>query len=163
MLTMQSVPAQKSLRMIVAAGALAGALDLVFAIVLWGTQGVPADVIPRSVASGLLGRAAFSGGTENIVLGVCLHFALTTAMSGIYATAPLWVRARPFVSGPLFGAAAWVTMNCIVVPLSAAPLEPAPALIQLADFAAHLVLVGLPIALLCRPPRGCMPGNRHHH
>lgn len=163
MLTMPRVSTRPGLRRTVAAGALAGALDLVFAITLWGAQGVPADIIPRSVASGLLGRAAFNGGTETIVVGVCLHFALTTVMSGIYAAAPLWVRTRPFVSGPLFGAAVWVTMTRIVVPLSAAPLAPPPALIQLADAAAHLLLVGLPIALLCRPPHGWTPGNRHHH
>jgi hypothetical protein len=138
---------------IVAAGALAGALDLVFAVTLWRTQGVPAEIIPKSVASGLLGSDAFSGGPGIIVLGLTLHFAMTTAMSGIYAAAPVWVRARPFVSGPLFGAAVWVTMTRIVVPLSAAPLAPPPVLIQLADAAAHLLLVGLPIALLCSPAK----------
>lgn len=149
-------------RDIVAAGMLAGALDFVFATTLWGALGVPPQIIPQSVASGLLGAGAFNGGIPAIVLGSFLHFAIAVVIAAIYALAPLSARNRPALMGPAYGAAVWFVMTRIVVPLSAAPLKPPPALVQGADLAAHMLLVGLPIAWLCRPGKPASPRSQHH-
>ena len=43
-------------------GSIAGALDILFAISFAGYNGVPPADLLQTVASGLLGNAAFSGG-----------------------------------------------------------------------------------------------------
>lgn len=136
---------------IAAAGLLTGVLDFAFAMTLWGARGVSAEIIPKSVASGILGPAAFDGGSETVIAGTLLHLSMTTTMAAIYAAAPRRLKSSPFIAGPLYGAAIWVVMNKVVVPLSAAPLQPPSPPVQLADLAAHILLVGLPIALMARP------------
>ncbi len=67
---------------LVQGGVLAGALDITYAIVFnYVRSGVPPVRILQSVASGLLGRAAYSGGAGTAGLGLALHFfiALTAA------------------------------------------------------------------------------------
>lgn len=139
---------------ILKAGLLTGTLDFVFAIALWSSQGVPAEIIPKSVASGLLGPAAFVGGPGIIALGTGLHFCMTTAMAAIYAAAaPYAVASRPFLAGSLYGAMIWTVMNKVIVPLSAAPITPPPTAIAAIDLLGHMLLVGLPIALVLRARR----------
>lgn len=140
---------------VLAAGGIAGVLDFAFAISIWGFHGVAPIVIPQSVASGLVGASAFSLGPATAALGTALHLAMTTLMAGIYlAAAPARFRSMPFVTGPAYGAMIWVIMNKVVVPISAAPIQPPPPGIALADLAAHMALVGLPIAIVlrCAPP-----------
>ena len=47
---------------ILAGGAIAGAIDITYAIVFSGFRGVPATRILQSVASGLLGAGSYRGG-----------------------------------------------------------------------------------------------------
>jgi hypothetical protein len=54
------------------------------------------------------------------------------------------------VTGPLYGVAVWLFMNLVVLPLSANPPKTFPAGNWLPVFVAHLVCVGLPIALVVR-------------
>lgn len=142
-----------ALRRAILAGLLVGALDFVFAMTIWGAKGVPPIVIPQSVASGLLGADAFQGGITSAILGTCFHFMLTILFAiGYLKLAPDRLKAHPAVAGPASGAAIWIVMNKVVVPLSAAPLQPPPNLIAAADFVAHMLLVGMPIAFLLRMP-----------
>lgn len=142
------------------AGGIAGVLDFAFAISIWATRGVPPIVIPQSVASGLTGPSAFKLGLPTALLGTALHLAMTTLMAVFYLkAAPAKARSLPFLTGPAYGAAIWIVMNKVVVPLSAAPIQPPPTGVALADLVAHMVLVGLPIAYILRcsgpdgPPR----------
>lgn len=136
------------------AGLVAGTLDFVFAMTLWASQGVPITAIPKSVASELMGPDAFAGGTEIVALGTSLHLGLTIAMAATYAAAaPAALASRPYLAGPLYGALVWLAMNKIVVPLSAAPVKPPPVGIAAIDLLGHVLLVGLPIALMLRPRR----------
>ena len=145
---------------IIFAGGVAGCLDFAFAISIWATRGVPPIAIPQSVASGLLGPVAFKEGLGAVVLGTFLHLAMTTLMAAAYhKAAPPAARSRPFVAGPAYGAVIWTVMNKVVVPLSAAPLTPPPLMIALADLAAHMMLVGLPIALILRCDRPSGPAR----
>lgn len=136
---------------VIGAGAVAGALDLAFAITVWGLKGVPAKMIPTSIASGLLGPDAFKLGTPAVVAGTGLHFGMTITMAAIYAIAagrwPALAR-NPVRAGIGYGAAIYAVMNAVVVPLSRAPLKPPPVPVALGDLAAHMLLVGLPIALI---------------
>ena len=55
-------------------GVCAGVLDFIGACVSNYSRGVTPLRIAQSIASGLLGRAAFEGGYKTAALGVVLHF-----------------------------------------------------------------------------------------
>jgi hypothetical protein len=109
----------------------------------------------QSIASGLLGREAFSGGPGAALLGVALHFFIAFGIVTTYFVAsralPALVR-RPVLFGPLYGVAVYAVMNYVVIPLSAvAPrsgLPPGPVLAN--GLLIHLLGVGLPTALFAR-------------
>jgi uncharacterized membrane protein YagU involved in acid resistance len=112
-------------------------------------------VVGHAIGAGWLGNAAAkTSGLPGALLGVASHtgILLIAAAIYIYASRKFTILARwPLVFGPLFGIAVFLTMNYIVVPLSAAPrpgvnpLEMNPT--KPLDLASHLFLVGTPIAL----------------
>ncbi|NZA25455.1 hypothetical protein H0E84_03590 [Luteimonas sp. SJ-92] len=135
-------------------GLIAGILDIGAVCAYWWFEaGVPPGAIFQSIASALMGAAAFGGGSPAVLLGVVLHFAVSFAFAGAYAFAGLRVRAlvvRPVLYGIAYGLLAHLIMSRIVVPLSRAEFgggTPTPK-----EFAAsmfiHLFLFGLPIALV---------------
>jgi hypothetical protein len=140
------------LRRILAAGAVAGALDLAYAFTIWGFRDVPPTVILMSIASGLFGRAAFAGGVPMAALGAALHFMMTTIMAAVFARAatamPLLAR-RPIVAGVGYGVGIYIVMNYVVVPLSrAASGGDQPLVMMISGIAVHMLFVGVPIALI---------------
>ena len=68
-------------------GLLAGSLDMLYATGFWSFYGVPAQRIAQSVAAGLLGRDAFTGGASTAALGLALHFLIAVGMSLAYTWA----------------------------------------------------------------------------
>ena len=128
----------------------AGALDILFAITYWRLKaGVPAMRTLQSVAAGQLGRASFAGGAATAALGLALHFAIVAAMAFVYyAVASQWraLGARPLVWGAVYGVILYGVMNFVVLPLSAAPAPPKDTLWVTLSIAAHVALVGIPIA-----------------
>jgi hypothetical protein len=132
-------------------GLIAGSCDLIYAITAWSTQGVPAKMIPLSIASGVLGKAAFAGGLGTIVFGVSLHFMIAVVMAAAFAAAAAAFPAlvcRPIRTGACYGLLLYGIMNYLVVPLSRAPISRPPIFMAMADLGAHLLLVGIPIALI---------------
>jgi hypothetical protein len=141
-------------RFVVAGGLLAGALDIAFAVAFWSVKAaVPPRRIFQSVAAGLLGDAAFVGGWGTAALGLALHFAIALSMSLAYFLAarriPLLAR-RPWLCGAGYGLLLYAIMNYVVVPLSAARAGARDPLWIALGIAVHVLLVGVPIALLAR-------------
>jgi hypothetical protein len=139
--------------------AIAGTLDIVYAIVFYGLRsGIAAIRILQSVASGLLGAPAYRGGVPTALLGLALHFAIMFAIAVLFTAAsrrlaPL--RQHAVVAGAAYGLAVYAVMNYVVLPLSAFPQRaggPATLVIAL-GLLVHVVLVGIPIAL-CAKYRG---------
>jgi hypothetical protein len=144
-------PTEKSraARAIVWGGLLAGAGDITFAFVVWRSIG-PVRVL-QSVASGLLGAAAREGGLATAALGAVLHFTIAFIWATVF-----WLASRrfkmlvqhPIICGLLYGAAVYVFMYFVVLPLSAIHAKlPREASSILLNSAGHMLLVGLPIAL----------------
>lgn len=139
---------------IVIGGLIAGAFDIAYAIVFSGLHGVPAIRILQSVASGLLGTAAYDGGVPTAALGLVLHFAIMVLIAAVYHVAsrrvPLLVQ-RPVIAGSIFGFIVFFAMNLVVLPLSAFPgkVSFAPGLLA-ANLIVHMFLIGVPIALAAR-------------
>jgi len=132
---------------------IVGTLDALDAIIVFGLRSgaTPARIF-RGIASGLLGSAAGSGGTPAALLGVAVHY---TVALGIVTTYVLVSRAlpalnrRPFVYGPLYGIAAYLVMNFVVIPMSAIGTFPRfNAFGTTNGVLIHMIGVGLPTALI---------------
>ena len=139
---------------VLAGGLVAGTLDIAYACIFWALKSnVPAQRILQSVAAGLLGEASFEGGWETAALGLALHYLIALSMSVVYyLVAARWVllRQRPVLCGAAYGLLLYGIMNYVVVPLSAAgPGSKNPLWVAL-SIAAHVLLIGIPIALLAR-------------
>jgi hypothetical protein len=139
---------------IVYGGLIVGVLDFFDATIFFGLRGSSTMSIFQFVASGLLGRSAFSGGYKTFLLGVLIHFINAFIIATIYYIAscglPTLIR-HPFIWGPLYGIVVHFVMTFVVTPLSAAPPRKTyPIAVMLNGVIGHALLVGLPIALLAR-------------
>lgn len=127
-----------------------GVLDLLDAFVFFGARGVPPVSILHSIASGLLGRAAFQGGTATALLGLAIHFAIACAVVVAYHLASRRfpaLRGRPLLWGPLYGVLVWVVMNRLVLPLTPAMTGTQSLAVVINGLLIHALGVGLPSAL----------------
>jgi|SRR5215472_12049905 len=136
---------------IIVGGLIAGTFDITFAFLFYGHYGVSAPRVLQSVASGLLGRNAFTGGIKVMALGLGLHYLIALIWAAIYfgASRVLAGLARlALLWGPIYGAFIYGAMNKIVLPLSAAPFKPSFAWRMLIPaLLIHMFGIGLPIAL----------------
>jgi hypothetical protein len=138
---------------ILRAGLVSGTLDIMDALVYFGFRGARPIAILQSIASGLLGRAAFQGGVGTAILGALLHFFIAFTASAIFYFAArqlTFLRRHAVIWGVLYGGAIYFVMNWIVIPLSAVPKpRPAVPVVSLINgVLAVVLLVGLPISLI---------------
>jgi hypothetical protein len=144
------VPPDRSTFLVALGGLVAGALDISYAFVFYGSMGVSPLRILQSIASGLLGRASYQGGIATAALGLTLHFLIAVAAAFVFYAASRrigWMVRHWLVSGAVFGLGMHGFMNFVVLPLSAYPHKlsfPWPAL--LSGLFVHAFLVGVPIA-----------------
>jgi hypothetical protein len=139
-----------ALKAVVWGGLTAGALDLIFAFSFYG----PKLGVMQSVAGGVLGRVpARDGGVPTFLLGVVLHFLIALIWAALFWGAsrrvPVLVR-RAIPAGLIYGLVVYYGMNCVVLPLSALQTKAWPPPFALWPVAAHVFLVGLPIAWFAR-------------
>jgi hypothetical protein len=144
-------------------GAIAGVLDIAYAILYGLSRSRSATSTLQSVASGLLGRSAYDAGLATAALGLILHFfnAMVWAALFVLASRRLPALTRYAVpAGILYGIVVFVGMYFVVLPLSAFPhkLSFPPAMVA-RNLAVHMFLIGLPIALAARTARREGPGN----
>jgi hypothetical protein len=135
-------------------GAIGGALDIAFAISFAAYNGVAPIRLLQTVASGLLGKAAFEGGLPTAVLGLALHFGLSFLWASIFlgfaVLVPSLVRS-PFLAGVGFGIVVFLVMRLVVLPLSAFPYPVTfKPLATTLDLMSHMLLFGVPIAWAAR-------------
>src|SRR5438445_5547038 len=108
-----------AIRAIVFGGSVAAALDILFAISFSAYYGVSVTRVLQSVASGLLGRDAYSGGAPTAALGLALHFAMAYAFACAFFLASRrlgFLVRRPVLSGALFGVVVFLVMWLVVLP-----------------------------------------------
>ena len=146
----------RALKAILAGGLIGGAFDITYACVVWAFRGISPIRVGQSVAAGLLGReAAVAGGVPTGLLGFALHFGMALVMAAIYYAAatrmPLLAR-RAAWCGPIYGLGLYLTMNYIVLPLSAIGQHggSGPLYLVIPEILVHMFLVGLTIALFTR-------------
>jgi len=134
------------------AGFFAGLLDGLAAIGQHLLQGGhQPGIIFRFIASGIFGRAAFSGGTNMIAWGILFHFLIAYLFALfyflVYPFVPI-LQKRVIITAVLYGLFTWAVMNGVVLPVSRTP--PLPFYPGKALVAALIltVCVGLPVSLL---------------
>ena len=139
---------------LVRAGLLTGVTDGLFSTVLViFFYGSTAMRLWQGVASTLLGRGAFDGGTSTALIGLLMHFGVAFGWSAVFLFAVLragWIRgllaSRYGVVkvAALYGPFVWLVMSLAVIPLL---VHNAPAIsfrwwVQLIG---HVPFVGVPI------------------
>jgi hypothetical protein len=137
-----------------------GVLDAADAMIFFGLRGVSPVRVLQSIASGLLGRAAFRGGLVTAAMGTALHFFIAFGIVAVFFAASRrmpWLLRRPVVSGLGYGLLAYLVMSQVVVPLSAAPVGPRTTAVVLNGILIHMLGVGLPAALFARAAAGPAP------
>ena len=139
------------LKAILIGGLLGGALDLLFAVSFAGYNGAAPTRVFQTVASGILGNAAFAGGIGVSAFGIACHFGLSVLWAALFAAVAWQLPAlarRPVLAGIGFGLIVFVCMRLIVLPLSAYPhpitFKP---LATVLDVLSHMLLFGAPIAV----------------
>ena len=137
-------------RTIALATLVAGTLDILFAIILSLIYGRDPMAMLRYVASGPVPSATEWGATGSAV-GLLVHFALMAIMAAAFvwfARSRPHLREMPVRAGIAYSVLTYIIMNLIVVPLRfGMPVSPRPISIASQLFA-HVVLVGIPIALI---------------
>ena len=134
------------LRAVLIGGSIAGALDILFAITYAAINGTPPVKLLQTVASGLLGMAAFDGGLPTAILGLSYLWA---ALFVAAASRLPQLVAKPAVAGVIFGVLVFFTMRLVVLPLSAFPYPIVFRPLSWGlDLLSHMFFFGLPIALM---------------
>jgi hypothetical protein len=123
-----------------------------FAILLTLWRGrEPADML-RFVASGPFPNAVDMG-SAGAILGLVVHFTLMAVMVDVFVIAARQRPAlldQPLLWGPVYGLITYVVMNLVVVPLRFHAAWPPKPLSIATQLFAHVILVGLPTALITR-------------
>jgi hypothetical protein len=133
---------------------IVGTLDALDAIVVFGLRSgaTPARIF-RTIASGVLGSRAATGGTPAAILGVVLHYTVALGIVTTYVVISHWLlpglKRRPFIYGPLYGVVAFFVMNLVVIPLSAIGVVPPFTVFGTTNgLLIHAFGIGLPTALV---------------
>ena len=129
---------------------VAGTLDILFAMILTIIFGREIPNMLRYVGSGPF-PSATEMGTAGAGLGLLTHYGLMAIMAAAFVLAarqwPALIQ-KPIQWGTIYGLITYVIMNWIVVPMRfGTPLPPKPLSIATQLFA-HVVLVGIPIAII---------------
>jgi len=129
-----------------------GTLDILDAFIFFGLRsGAPPVRILQSIASGWLGRAAYTGGLRVAALGAVTHYFIAFGIVLTYFLCSRRVsllRRHPIPCGIVYGLLAYLFMNRVVIPLSAIGAATWPALPVLTNgLLIHAFGIGIPSAI----------------
>lgn len=145
-------PRRNATRTILLAGFVAGTLDILAAFTQYYINtGKNPLVILKYIASAAIGKKAYAGGTEILLLGLLFHYiiayGLTIFFFWIY---PYWNRLskHKFLTAVVYGIFAWMVTTLVIVPLSyigTFPSDPKQATIAILIL---IFMIGLPLSLI---------------
>ena len=147
-------PSRSSLTPVFAGGILAAAIDLTYACTYHGlVNKIPPIRILQSIGSGVFGKNSFQMGYTSAAVGFIAHFTILIIAAAIFNAArrrSAFLREHAYVSGMVLGVGIYLTMNYIVLPLSAAPHFTSTPVGAISDFSVHVLLLGPAISLVVR-------------
>ena len=136
---------------ILVATGIAGTLDILSAFVFAGLAGMGPIKVLQFVASGPLGDAALAS-PGYAAAGLLVHFLIMACMVAAYMIAAPHIPAllrHPLLAGAAYGLLLWFVMYWLVRPMRWDNLPPPSNPKAIANqLFSHLVLVGIPIALV---------------
>ena len=132
---------------------ICGTLDIADALIFFKVHNhVPPVRLLQNIASGLLGKSAFQGGTPTALLGLAMHYTIATFWVVLFVLLAQRIPAmfrHPCIAGAVYGLVVYGVMNYIAVPLSRIGSRPTPTGIVLINAVGALVLfIGLAIGLI---------------
>ena len=132
---------------------IAGVLDISSAFILSYPKGVGPIRVLQGVAAGLVGReSAIRGGLATAALGLAIHFFIASVVAAVFYGASrklVFLTRHPVISGLLYGVVVYGFMYWIVMPLAYPVVHPSLSR-DLTAVGVHMLLIGLPIALVVR-------------
>jgi len=135
-------------------GFIAGTLDVGAAALINMLSPV---IILKAIASGVLGKPAFTGGASAAVLGLLLQWAMSLLIAAIFVFA---ARRLPRLAlhwamwGVAYGVVIFFVMNYVVRPLSAAWPKTSFTPVQFVENMLAMLLFGLIVAYFARAKGG---------
>lgn len=144
---------------IIRTGVIVAALDFLYVLVrwVWLEHALTVQQLAQSIATGVLGRAAYDGGVPAAALGLVLHLVIACGWTLVFFLLTRQVPAlRTLVSttrgrvlaGLAWGPVIWLLMDFVVLPLSLARPTPTSSPTFYINLAQHALMIGLPISLL---------------
>lgn len=133
-------------------GFIAGNLDAVAGIIVYFIYfGLNPLQVLQFIASGIYGPTAINGGAFMVLAGLFLHFLIAYVVAIIYFY--LYPKINllskyEVLAGLIFGLGIWLIMNLLVLPNSNIPKSPFDSGLAAIGILWHMVLVGLPIAII---------------
>jgi hypothetical protein len=135
---------------ILVGGLIAGTLDITYAITYSAWRGMAPQSLLQFVASGLLGKSSFEGGTGTAALGLLLHYLMMLLIAAIFYAISrqlTFLARKPIVWGPVYGFLVYWVMNLVVMQLSMTPNKWRFIPLSFATgIIVHMFCIGLPIA-----------------
>jgi uncharacterized membrane protein YagU involved in acid resistance len=136
-------------------GLIAGTLDITENLVFNAFRHITPVQIFQYIASGLTGAWAFRAGMESVALGVAIHYTIALFWTVVYFAASrrlgILIR-RPVVCGLAYGAAVYLIMNFVVLPVTRVPHARAAMTVasRVSGVLALLFCIGVTVAVLVR-------------
>ncbi len=144
---------KKPVYAILVAAIVAGSLDALAAIVVYGPILGKASIgqIFRGISSGAFGKTAFEEGRIMAVYGILFHYFIALCFAGFYFLiypGIKFLRAQKLAAGIIYGLFVWVIMNLVVLPLSKIPYRGFQAWPVLKAVLILVLMVGIPISII---------------
>ena len=131
----------------------AGILDISSAFILSYRKGVSPIGVLQGVAAGLVGReAAMKGELTTAALGLGIHFFIAFVVASVFYGASrkfIFLTRHAVISGLLYGVVVYGFMYWVVMPLVYPVVHPSLSR-DVTAVCVHMLLIGLPIALIVR-------------
>lgn len=135
-------------------GLIIGLADGIAAVTsAYVTRGTTPDRVFQYIASGAIGKDAYSGGMPIVLLGILFHFFIAfnfTAFFYFLANKQKWLLDKIYLYGAIYGVFIWLIMNFIVIPLSQITRGPFNASGVAIGLLIHIFVIGIPIAWLTK-------------
>ena len=130
-------------------GMVTGTLDAILALLI--NFKVPAAIIFKFIASGLLGATAFSMGNSAVLYGILIHYCIAFVWAVIFFLLyPKLIALIKYRIVLIFatGLVIWLVMNMAVLPLTAVHSQPFKLKGVLENMAALIIAFGLPVTMI---------------
>ena len=141
-----------ALKTILLSGLAAGILDATAGVIVYYIWfGFNPLQVLQYIAAGVYGPGAINGGVGIILAGLFFHFLIAYVVAAIYFYAYPAIsilNKYKIVAGMAYGVAIWLVMNLLVLPYTNLPTVPFDLGLAVTGIIWHMVLVGLPIALI---------------